>query len=107
MNLRTLHQDIGAKRTEIDRLAANADALDMAAEAMMKADREKARATAAEIREKIRRAIMSLHELEALLPKAAEAVDWVGQFAFETEPVKLPAEMAHLWAGNLDNAIAA
>lgn len=107
MNLRTLHQSIGLKQAEIDRLSANADALDMAAEAMRKPDREKARSTAHLIREKIRREIIALHSLQARLPQAAEAADWEGQFAFENEPVRLPAEMAHLWGGNIDHAIAA
>jgi hypothetical protein len=106
MNLRTLQQSIGQKQAEIDRLCANADALELAAEAMLKTDREKARATACRIREKIRRAIIDLHELQSRL-RTDEAEDWVGQFAFENEPVKLPAEMAHLWAGNIDHAIAA
>jgi ElaB/YqjD/DUF883 family membrane-anchored ribosome-binding protein len=106
MNLRTLQQTIGQKQAEIDRLCANADALEMTAEAMLKADREKARATASLIREKIRLAILALHALQSRLGTDA-AEDWVGQFAFENEPVKLPAEMAHLWAGNIDHALAA
>lgn len=108
MNLRQLKQQIHDQQREIDRLSIESEALDKAAEAMQPTDRAKARQAAERFREKLRSAILRLHKLQDQLPNQTPAeADWVGSFAFEEHPVKLPAEMAHLWAGTLDHPIAA
>lgn len=100
MNLRALHQAIATQRAEIERLTANADALEHTASGMPPAARQQAHATAAKVRTQVQAAIIKLHELEAQLPDTTDAQDWQGRFDLHADPLRLPAEMAHLWGGS-------
>ncbi|MES2598636.1 MAG: hypothetical protein V4662_25095 [Verrucomicrobiota bacterium] len=100
MNLRTLNQAIASQKAEIDRLTSNAEALEVTASGMPPADRERAHQTAAKVRRQIQAAIITLHGLEAQLPGTLDERDWQGRFDYIEDPLRLPAEMAHLWGGS-------